>query len=113
MKKFIKENNIKKLGIIGLSFKEDTMTLAESQYVELLNKIKGIDFEIYDLSTNIHSLFKVSKVKKLNEVIRDNDYLLVNHTKPNLLDMINKSKAKIIFSPWKIDLNKKHKVYSL
>ena len=112
LKKFIKENNVKKLGVIGLSFKEDTMTLEESQYVEVLNYIKNVDFEIYDLSKNIQSLFKFCKVKKLNDVIEDNDYLLVNHTKPNFINIINKSKSKIIFSPWKIDLNKKHKVYS-
>ena len=113
LRNFIAKYKIEKLGVIGLSFKEDTMTINESQYLEVLKKFKKIKYQIYDLSPDIENFINSTHIKSINKIIKENKYLLVNHTNKKFITKIDNSSPKIIFSPWFIDFNKKHKFHSL
>lgn len=54
----ILENNLKKVGFFGLTFKQNTDDVRESPYVKLAERLigKGIDVIIYDENININSL---------------------------------------------------------
>ena len=108
LKLFIKNYQIKNLGVLGLSFKEDTMTLNESQYLDILKRIRGVKFNIFDFSPNVSNEINCIYSNSFEKVIKNNKYLLVNHTSKNIIRKINQSNKKIIFSPWPLKFYKKH-----
>lgn len=124
IKKVIYKNNLSKvnLGILGLTYKDNTSILKDSQSYDLIKKINSIKINkinVYD--NNFKPPYNYLKKNKLNyfnslkKLIENSNILLTMYPSQSFLDLLLKSKNKIIIDCWNlVDENKsKSKVYKL
>lgn len=70
LRMIIENNNNKKIGVLGFSFKAGTDDLRESPMVEVIERLlgKGYDIRIYDKNVNIARLFGANRDYILNHI---------------------------------------------
>lgn len=102
----------KKLGFLGISFKEGTDDLRNSPAVEVIEVLlgKGCDISIYDRNINISLLTGTNKeyidskiphlsnlmVEKAEEILDKCDVIIINTKEKEFIDLLNKPTQKII-----------------
>lgn len=103
--KLVQDQNSKKIGILGLSFKKGTDDLRYSPVVELAENLlgKGCTITIYDKNVNVSKLSGTNKVyidkhiphlsdlitDDLEKVIENSETIIISHDEPEFKD-INK-----------------------
>ncbi|WP_428079401.1 nucleotide sugar dehydrogenase [Candidatus Pelagibacter sp.] len=119
LKKFKYINNKKKIGILGLSYKENTNSIKNSPSIELIKKLKNDHLKIYDPSLNLN--FENKKhisCKKIKETIKNIDCLCImtpwkQFNKIKTKELKKLMRGKLIIDPFCV-LNKneieKHKL---
>ena len=80
--RFIKNPKNKKLGVLGLTYKENTNSLKNSPSINLIKKIKNVSFYAYDPSIKNTKFKHLILCKSIEEVI-------------------NKTRVLFILTPWK------------
>lgn len=101
------KKKINKIGILGLSYKENTSSLKNSPAIELLNKIKRNKIAVFDpkakLKSNMPNCVQEKNIKK---VINHSDILIIMtpwKNFKNIENLINRLKKKIIIiDPYKM-----------
>ena len=110
--KILSRKNKYKIGIFGLTYKENTSSIKNSPSIYLLNKLKNIETRIYDpvakLEKKIKNCFQVNSMKYL--IKSSNVFILMtpwNHFKKiNNILKIKRNKKIIIIDPYRlIDFN--------
>ena len=100
----VMEKGVKKVGILGLSFKKGTDDLRYSPVVDLAEKLlgKGYSLRIYDKNVNISKLTGTNKKyidqhiphlsdlisDQLDQVVEHSDLVVISHKEPEF-DCIN------------------------
>lgn len=120
--RLVKNTNLKKVGVLGLSFKPDTDDLRESPMVELIEKLigKGYQVGIYDKEVSLarihgsnkeyieHAIPHISCLMKssVKEVVQDSEVLIVgNKSKEYEEYFARNSDSKIIIDLVRIQAN--------
>ena len=101
--KLVLEQNTKKIGILGLSFKKGTDDLRYSPVVELAENLlgKGCSLHIYDKNVNVSLLSGTNKVyidehiphlsdlitDDLQKVIEESETIIISHDEPEFKDV--------------------------
>jgi GDP-mannose 6-dehydrogenase len=104
--KLVLEQNTKKIGILGLSFKKGTDDLRYSPVVELAENLlgKGCSIIIYDKNVNVSKLSGTNKVyidkhiphlsdlitDDLEKVIENSETIIISHDEPEFKDVNKK-----------------------
>ncbi len=120
--------NKKRIGIIGLSFKEGTDDLRESPIIDVIERLmgKGYEIKVYDENVNLSAIIGANKsfifsrlphIKRLltadvNEILKESDVIIVNARFPGVIGKLAKSNPrKHIIDLIHIDELRKHKNY--
>ncbi|GAB4377527.1 MAG: nucleotide sugar dehydrogenase [Calditrichia bacterium] len=94
----------KRLGILGISFKEDTDDLRESPMVEVVETLlgKGYDIRIYDRNVHLARLFGANKeyinkkIPHISNLMEDNIENVLNHAEILIIGNKNPEFSKIV-----------------
>ena len=122
---FIKSNKefqeIKKIGVLGLSYKENTNSIKDSPSISFIENVKiyskknnkEIKIKVYDpVVKNDKINFKVTEASTVNNLIKNIDALFIlTPWKEFNLDakkMFKKSNIKYIVDPYKMIKNSNH-----
>ena len=121
--KMVLDQNTRKVGILGLSFKKGTDDLRYSPVVELAENLlgKGYSISIYDQNVNVSKLSGTNKVyidkhiphlselitDDLEKVIGDSETIIISHDEPEFKDINTKYPDKHFIDLVKIKDNKK------
>jgi GDP-mannose 6-dehydrogenase len=105
------KENVKSVGIVGLSFKEGTDDLRDSPIIEVIEKFigKGINVRVYDENVIVSNIIGANKkfiMAKLphitsllcedpDEIINNSDYLIINSAFRKIIDALVISKPDI------------------
>ena len=113
--KILKNKKLKKISILGLSYKENTSSTNNAVFLELLSHYKNINFFLYDSIIKNGNYSKNSiLVPTIQECLKSSNVIIIlnkskeftNITKSNLL---LKLKKKIIIDPYNtMNLNEKN-----
>lgn len=108
----IKKKNLKKIGIIGYTFKENTKVTLESQYEKILNKLNIKKIYVFDENIKFISIGKnFEKCLKLSSLIKKCNHIILFHKNKKYEKIALKNSKKNFFSVWEtqakniIDLN--------
>ena len=117
--KIIYQHGNKKLGFLGLSFKEGTDDLRNSPAVTIIEALigKGCDIRIFDRNINVSLLTGTNKeyidskiphlsslmLNSANEVIDESQVIIVNTKEPEFIQLIKNCKDKIIIDMVRLD----------
>ncbi len=108
-------NHEAKIGILGLSFKDNTDDLRESKSLELINELKKRGYKnlmAYDPAVKSNDLIKVEH--DINNVIRDSDVLIVATEWPVFSQVLSGIHDKTIIDLRRImDVEKYHIAYGV
>jgi UDPglucose 6-dehydrogenase len=103
--KILKKKNIKKLLILGLSYKNDTPETTDSAAYKLIKKIKhNIEISIFDenLKDIDDKVFKNLKIiKNLKNEIKNHEAIIILKNK-NYLKNYKLKKKTLLIDPWRI-----------
>jgi len=124
VKKVIYKNKLSKinLGILGLTYKDKTSILKDSQSYDLIKKINSIKvnkINVYDNNFNPPNHYlkknKLNYFKSLKKLIENSNILLIMYPSQSFIDLLLKSKNKIIIDCWNLvdEKKSKSKVYKL
>ena len=124
IKKIVRKEKLKKfeLGIFGLTYKDKTSIIKDSQSDDLIKKIrKDYKKNIYVYDNNIIPSQKYIKnnnltyFKNLDDFIKKSKIMILMYPNKNFLSKIEKSKNKIIIDCWNmVDENKTNlRIYKL
>ncbi|MFS4493387.1 nucleotide sugar dehydrogenase [Maribacter sp. 2308TA10-17] len=121
--KMVLDQNTRKVGVLGLSFKKGTDDLRYSPVVELAENLlgKGYSISIYDKNVNVSKLSGTNKVyidkhiphlselitDDLEEVVENSDTIIISHDEPEFKDINIKYPKKHFIDLVKIKGNKK------
>lgn len=102
--------NIKKVGIIGLSFKEGTDDLRESPIIDVIESLmgKGYRIKVYDENVNLSNIIGANKsfifsrlphiknllTQNVGDLLKESEVIIVNAKFPGITDRLAKSKTK-------------------
>jgi len=105
----------KKVGVLGLSYKENTNSTKNSPAIEILKKINN-QVKIYDPKARLtKNTKKCFQVKNIEDAIKDSDILLLmtpwkEFKKVNKILNLKKNKKVVLIDPYRIiDLSRKKK----
>ncbi len=106
--RLVMENDSKKIGFLGFSFKAETDDLRESPIVEMIERLlgKGYNIKLYDRNVNLASLVGANKhfilnriphisklmVKTIDEVIDHAQTIVIGNNSPEFKDILAKVK---------------------
>ena len=124
IKKVISKNKLNKvnLGILGLTYKDKTSILKDSQSYDLIKKLKISKISLFNVYDNnmIPSKYYLQKNKlvyfeNLKKFIKNSKILLLMYPAKDFMKELLKSKNKIIIDCWNIvdERKTKSKVYKL
>tara|TARA_Y100000816_G_C26089424_1_gene575455 strand:+ start:840 stop:2138 length:1299 start_codon:yes stop_codon:yes gene_type:complete len=124
IKKVISKNKLNKinLGILGLTYKDKTSILKDSQSYDLIKKInlnKLSKINVYDKNIKPPKVYlknnKLVYFKNLSKFIKNSKILLLMYPSKNFINELLKSKDKIIIDCWNMVDEKKtvSKIYKL
>lgn len=101
----------KKVGVLGISFKEGTDDLRYSPYVDVVEELvgKGYDVSIYDANVNYSNLFGINKQfidvhlphlvhllkTNIDDVVQNSEIILVSHKLPEYLEFPKRFPEKV------------------
>ena len=110
LKKFYlnKRNSIKKIGILGLSYKENTDSIKNSPAINLIKKLKKIKVLVYDPKvSNIGFGKNIERKESIKKVLRGIDVLVICTPWPEFRkiktnQLVRNVKRKIIIDPFQI-----------
>lgn len=109
----LKKNNLKNIGFIGYTFKEDTKVSDGSQYEKIMLGLKIPKIYIYDENINFLSIQnKLVPEKSLANLLKNSKHIFIFHNKKTYYDLAKKHKKNIFYSVWSsskegiFDLNK-------
>lgn len=104
--KLISDRNVKKISILGFSFKEGTDDLRESPVVELIERLigKGADLRLYDKNVSLAALtganrdYILNHIPHISRLMVDNvkaavdhaDLIIIGNKSPEFVDWIDK-----------------------
>lgn len=104
--KLITDRNVKKISILGFSFKEGTDDLRESPIVELIERLigKGADLKLYDKNVSIAALIGANRdyilnhiphisrlmVESVKEAVDHAELIIIGNKAPEFSDWIEK-----------------------
>ncbi len=107
--KLISDRNVKKISILGFSFKEGTDDLRESPVVELIERLigKGADLRLYDKNVSLAALtganrdYILNHIPHISRLMVDNvkaavdhaDLIIIGNKSPEFVDWIDKIPA--------------------
>ena len=124
IKKVISKNKLNKvnLGILGLTYKDKTSILKDSQSYDLIKKLKISKISLFNVYDNnmIPSKYYLQKnklvyFKSLKKFIKNSKILILMYPAKDFMKELLKSKNKIIIDCWNIvdERKTKSKVYKL
>ena len=106
--RLVMENDSKKVGFLGFSFKAGTDDLRESPIVEMIERLlgKGYDIKIYDENVNLASLVGANKnfilnkiphisklmVKTMDEVLEHAQTIVIGNNSPEFKNILTELK---------------------
>ena len=107
--KLISDRNVKKISILGFSFKEGTDDLRESPVVELIERLigKGADLRLYDKNVSLAALTGANRdyilyhIPHISRLMVDNmkaavdhaDLIIIGNKSPEFVDWVDKIPA--------------------
>ena len=107
--KLISDRNVKKISILGFSFKEGTDDLRESPVVELIERLigKGADLRLYDKNVSLAALtganrdYILNHIPHISRLMVDNlqiavdhaDLIIIGNKAPEFVEWIDKIPA--------------------
>jgi len=125
---FVEKNKCKKIGVIGLTFKQGTDDLRYSPMLFVVEQLigKGYEVKIFDENINLSALIGTNKEhllthiphiskflsKEIKSVIEWSEILLVNMRYPSLSELIRNRTDLIILDLVNIDELKSYKGYN-
>ena len=102
--KFIKNPKNKKLGVLGLTYKENTNSLKNSPSINLIKKIKNVSFYAYDPSIKSTKFKHLILCKSIEEVINKTRVLFILTPWKNFkninIKILTKNKISIVVDPF-------------
>ena len=112
--KSLKNKYLKKIGIFGLTYKDKTNIIKDSQSYDLIIKLRKRyqkKINVFDKnvkpSSNFVSTYKLSYFENINLFIKESDLLILMYPNKEIVKKILKSKKKLIIDCWNlIDPNK-------
>ena len=112
--KSLKNKYLKKIGIFGLTYKDKTNIIKDSQSYDLIIKLRKRyqkKINVFDKnvkpSSNFVSTYKLSYFENINLFIKESDLLILMYPNKEIVKKILKSKRKLIIDCWNlIDPNK-------
>lgn len=97
----IKKYKLKKIGIIGFTFKEDTKVTDESEYEKILNKLKIKNINVFDQNIKLLMIDKkFTKEMSLTKLLKENKVIIIFHNKNEYFNLAKKFKKNIFYSVW-------------
>ncbi len=103
-KNYIKKLNIKKIGILGLSYKENTNSVKNSPAIRLIKKLSKINFYVFDPVVKNINLRNVFKCKNIKEVVKKSKIIFIltpwKKFKKINLNLIKRSNIVMIIDPF-------------
>jgi GDP-mannose 6-dehydrogenase len=107
--KMISDQNVKKISILGFSFKEGTDDLRESPVVELIERLigKGADLRLYDKNVSLAALTGANRdyilnhiphisrlmVENIKDAVDHADLIIIGNKSPEFVEWIDKIPA--------------------
>lgn len=105
LKKSLKKSFIKKITILGISYKAGTNSIKNSPTIEIINSMKKYKFKVHDPIVKIDNSVNTEYCKDLKKSLKDTDVIIIMN-KSNIYSKItinflkNNFKGKIIFDPF-------------
>lgn len=104
-----KENKIERIGVLGLTYKENTHSLKNSASIELINSLKEVKITAYDpaASSDAVSSTTTRRASSSHEAMESADLLVImtpwdEFRKIDPSDLSSRMRGKIVIDPYKI-----------